>query len=117
MTLGPIRSLQLRLVARVATLYIVATVIIIGVLMVRAFDAARSLGDRELLARAAELARYVSADSTGVKRLALPAALARLYQAQSADDIFAIRGLNGDLIAASPVRFGEMVTEWSKSSD
>jgi hypothetical protein len=43
---GSIRSLQLRLVARVALLYIPATIIIIGFLMARAFDTARSLGDR-----------------------------------------------------------------------
>jgi signal transduction histidine kinase len=117
MTLGSIRSLQLRLVARVATLYIVATIVVIGVLMVRAFDTARSLGDRELLARAAELARFVSVDSTGTRRLALSATLSSVYQAQSADEIFAIRDLDGGLIEASPTPFGAMVTEWSNSPD
>jgi len=112
-----IRSLQLRLVARVAVLYIPATVIVVGVLMARAFDTARSLGDRELVARATELARFVSLDPTGARRLDLPAALAALYQAPSADEIFAIRSVDGGLVAASPLRFGDVVAGWPNPPD
>ena len=113
----PIRSLQLRLVARVAALYIPAAIVVIAILMARAFDTARSLGDRELLARATELARLVTIDLNGAKRLDLPPALTTIYQAPSADDIFVIRDLDGGLIAASPLRFGEVSAEWSKPLD
>jgi hypothetical protein len=53
-----LRSLQLRLAMRVAALYIVATVVVILVLMSRAYDTARSLSDQELIFRATDLARY-----------------------------------------------------------
>src|SRR5262249_16633121 len=114
---GPIRSLQLRLVARVAALYIPAAIVVIAILMARAFDTARSLGDRELLARATELAKLVTIDPNGATRLELSPALTTIYQAPSVDDIFVIRDLDGSVIAASPPRFGEFAAEWSKPLD
>src|SRR5260370_17808294 len=52
---GWLQSLQVRLALRVAALYIVATVVVIVVLMSRAYDTPRSLGDQELLLRANDL--------------------------------------------------------------
>src|SRR5713101_3538016 len=112
MMIKPVRSLQLRLVLRVAVLFIPATVVVIGVLMARAFDTARSLGDRELITRATELAKFVSINPNGSTRLDLPLRLATVYEASSADDIFAIRDLGGRVVAASPTRFGEIVAAW-----
>jgi len=43
------KSLQLRLVVRLAALYVVATAIAAGVLIYQAYDTATSLSDQELL--------------------------------------------------------------------
>jgi len=109
---GWLQSLQVRLALRVAALYIVAAVVVIVVLMSRAYDTARSLGDQELLLRANDLARYVTAGENGLPRLEIPANLSAMYQPPSGRDIFAIRDANGRIIAAAPPRFGELVAGW-----
>src|SRR5262245_66011604 len=106
---GRFQSLQLRLALRVATLYAIATLIVIGVLMSRAYDAARSLGDRELVLRATALSKSVSLGQDGVPHIDLPT----LGEAE----IFAIRDTGGRIIAASPPRFGEEVTSWPPAAD
>jgi two-component system, OmpR family, sensor histidine kinase TctE len=114
---GSIRSLQLRLVVRVATLYVVVTVLVIGILMYRAYDTARSLGDNELLARAAELVKFVHVDPNGETRFELQTEPSSVYEPASAADIFAIRGRGGRLVAASPAPFGEKVVGWPNATD
>ena len=109
---GWLQSLQVRLALRVAALYIAATVVVIVVLMSRAYDTARSLGDQELLLRANDLARYVTAGENGLPRLELPPNLGAMYQVPSGSDIFAIRDANGRVIAAAPPRFAEFVAGW-----
>jgi signal transduction histidine kinase len=109
MTRGLFRSLQLRLALRVTALYAVATLVVVGVLMSRAYDTARSLSDQELIVRAADLARFVSTGSDGVPRLDLPT---RLSDSPSATDIFAIRDAGGRIVAASPPLFGELAAGW-----
>lgn len=109
---GSIRSLQLRLVVRVAALYVVVTVLVIGILMSRAYDTARSLGDSALLARAAELVKFVHFDPNGEARFDLQTE----YEPASAADIFAIRDLGGRLVAASPAPFGERVAGWPSAT-
>ena len=74
-----LRSLQVRLALRVATLYILATVAVIAVLMTRAYDTARSLSDQELLLRARDLASHLSMGAEGLPRLDLPPNLAATY--------------------------------------
>jgi signal transduction histidine kinase len=106
------RSLQLRLVVRVAALYVVVTVLVIGILMSRAYDTARSLGDSALLARAAELVKFVHFDPNGEARFDLQTE----YEPASAADIFAIRDLGGRLVAASPAPFGERVAGWPSAT-
>jgi len=113
---GWLQSLQVRLALRVAALYIAATVVVIVVLMSRAYDTARSLGDQELLLRANDLARYVSAGENGLPRLELPPNLSAMYQPPSGSDIFAIRDANGRMIAAAPPRFGEVVAAWPRAT-
>ena len=105
------KSLQVRLAARLAALYVIATVIATGALIYEAYDTASSLNDRELSGRAEDLARAVSRDGTGQTRFALPARLASAY-ADSTDDIFAIRDAGGHLLTASPVEFGTQVSKW-----
>src|SRR5215831_11880373 len=109
---GWLQSLQVRLALRVAALYTVAAVVVIVVLMSRAYDTARSLGDQELLLRAIDLARYVTAGENGLPRLEMPANLSAMYQPPSGRDIFAIRDANGRIIAATPPRFGALVAGW-----
>jgi len=110
------RSLQLRLAVRVAVLYTCATALVIIVLMSRAYDTARSLGDRDLSVRAADLVKAVSAEPNGAPRLDLPPRLTASYEA-SDSDIFAIRRPGGGIVAASPPKFGELVMGWPDASD
>ena len=111
-----IRSLQVGLALRVATLYILATVAVIAVLMTRAYDTARSLSDQELLLRAKDLAGRVSVGPDGLTRLDLPPNLAAVYDMAPGDDIFAVRDANGRPIAAVPPRFGELVARWPRAT-
>jgi len=104
--------LQLRLALRVMALYVVATLIVIGILMFRAYDAARSLSDQELVLRASDLAKYVLVAPDGTPRLDLPSRLAASYDSPSATDIFAICDSGGRIVAASPPRFGKLVSSW-----
>lgn len=113
---GWARSLQVRLALRVAALYIVATVAVIIVLMTRAYDTARSLSDQELVFRANELARYVTADTNGRLRFDPPANLSAVYGASSGSDIFAIRDPEGRVVAAAPRWFGELVAAWPQAT-
>ncbi len=113
---GWLQSLQVRLALRVAALYIIAAVVVIVVLMSRAYDTARSLGDRELLLRANDLARYITAGESGLPRLELPPNLNAMYQPPSASDIFAIRDARGWIIAAAPPRFGEVAAGWPRAT-
>ena len=111
------RSLQLRLALRVAALYIAATVVVIAILMSRAYDTARTLSDRELIARATELAKYVTVDTNGRGRVDLPPKLSGIYDNPSSADIFVIRNAEGRIIGASQSRFGELVAEWPPATD
>ena len=106
------RSLQLRLAFRVAALYIVATVIVIAFLMSRAYDTARSLGDRELAARANDIARYVSVRTNGRPRVDLPPNLSEIYNSKSGGDVFAVRDTDARIITAAPETFGDLVATW-----
>jgi len=106
------RSLQVRLALRVAILYAIATIVVIGVLMTRAFDAARSIGDRELMMRATELSRLVSVGEDGVPRLDQ-----RSHPEPAVADAFAIRDGNGRIVAASPLDVGGEVAGWPPATD
>src|ERR1700756_4092143 len=99
-----VQSLQVRLAVRLATLYIIATVIAPGALISGAYDTASSRNDRELSGRAEDLARAVSRNDAGQARLALPARLASAY-ADSTDDIFSVRDAGGGPLAPFPFWF------------
>jgi len=111
------RSLQVRLAVRLAILYVAATAAIIGVLIYRAYDTAGSLNERELSLRAADLARHIAVGSDGRAVLQLPASLAAEYDSTHDTDIFAIRGVNGLVIAALPQSFGALTRPWPAASD
>jgi signal transduction histidine kinase len=112
MTPVRLRSLQLRLAVQLAAVYVVATAIAAGILIYQAYDTAGTLNDRDLNLRAADLARYVSADSNKAIRLDLPSRLAAAYESGSSTDIFAVRAADGRVITASPPGFGEVVAKW-----
>ena len=105
-------SLQLRLVVRLAILYVAAAAIAVSIFVYQAYETAGSLNDRELDLRAEDLARAMVTDSAGQPRLDLPSKLAASYAAAPEDDLFAIRDANGRVIAASPAEFGERVSKW-----
>ncbi|MER9874505.1 ATP-binding protein [Mesorhizobium sp. M0195] len=100
-----------------AVVYVTATVIIVGVLVYRAYDTAGTLNDRELSLRATDLARSISMDAGGFARLNLPPTLQSAYQAASGADIYAIRGPKNRIIAASPTSFGALVEGWPAATD
>jgi two-component system, OmpR family, sensor histidine kinase TctE len=117
MTAPRLRSLQLRLVVRLATLFIVGSAALVGVLVWRAYDTAGTLAERELSLRAADLAQYVAPGPDGTARLALPAVLREAYAAAPDSDIFAIRGRDGRVIAAMPEAFGAVAERWPAPTD
>ena len=55
-------SLQMRLAARLAALYVFATTLAIAALVYEAYDTAGTLNNRDLQLRAADLARYVQTE-------------------------------------------------------
>jgi signal transduction histidine kinase len=108
-----VRSLQTRLVLRLATLFIAGAAVLAGFLAWRAYDTANSLSDRELSLRAEDLARYVTADG----HLVLPTALQDAYADPASGDVFAIRRADGRMVAASPPAFGQMAQRWAATGD
>ena len=107
-----VRSLQLRLAVRLGLVYVVAIAMAVTFFINQAYNAAGSLSERQLGLRAADLARYVSLNSSGTPRLDMPPELAAAYADASDADIFAIRTSDGRVIAASPATFAEQVVRW-----
>jgi two-component system, OmpR family, sensor histidine kinase TctE len=110
------RSLQVRLAIRLAAVYVVATAIAVAILLYQAYDTAGSLNDRELGLRAADLARYIVADSSGAAHLELPPKLAAAYGTGSLADLFAIRQRDR-LVAASLPEFGKFAARSPAATD
>ena len=110
------RSLQMRIVVRLAALFAVAAMTLAGFLVWRAYDTADSLNERELSLRAEDLARYVSANGYGA-RLTLPKGLQKAYDDPTSPDIFAIRDGEGRIVAASPLAFGQVVQRWAATGE
>jgi signal transduction histidine kinase len=117
MTLPKFRSLQFQLALRVTAFYAAAAFIVVGVLIVRAYDIDATLDRRNLSIRAANLAAYVSRDATGTVHLDLPPRLEAVYASKSSPDIYAIRTADHQVIAAVPPAFGTMTGQWPDASD
>ena len=111
-----LQSLQMRLAAPLAALYVAATAIAVGILVYQAYETAGSLNDRELGQRAEDLASAVVRDDAGGAQVRLPQKLASAYAASN-DDIFAVRDKTGHLLAASPPEFGAQVAKWPAPTD
>src|SRR5260370_26567057 len=116
LTGGWFRPVQLHFAVGGAALYAVVTLVVVGILMYRAYDTARSLSDQALIVRAADLVRFVSIGSNGVPHLDLPKTLSAIYASPSATEIFAIRDAGGRIVSASSPRFGELAAGWPSPS-
>lgn len=117
MRIPRLRSLQARLALRLAAMYVAATAIAVAALIYQAYETADTLNDRELSLRAADLARYVAVDPSGVARLELPPKLAARYQAAGSTDIFSIRTGQDTVLVASPTNFGAITARWPMGTD
>jgi signal transduction histidine kinase len=107
-----IKSLQLRLTAELAALFLVGSCLALVGLLYSASLTAGSLADRELGLRAEDLARYVSLDDSRKPRLALPPTLKQAYAVAAQRSMFVIRDKDGRLVAASTPEIGAMVARW-----
>jgi signal transduction histidine kinase len=105
------------LAVRLAALFVLGSAVIVSFVVWRAYDTAGTLADRELSLRAADLAQYVAPGPDGTPRLTLPPALREAYGAAPDADIFAIRGPDGRLIAATPEAFSSVVERWPATTE
>jgi signal transduction histidine kinase len=112
-----LRSLQLRLVVPLVALFVLGAGVMVAFITWRAYDTADSLSDRELSLRAADLANAVNRQPDGAVRLDLPPNLRDAYGSRPDADIFAVRGTDGRLIAASPAAFGSLVERWPAATE
>lgn len=107
-----LRSLEARLIVRLALVYLAVIVAAAGILLFRAFGNADALNDRELRMRAMDLARAVSIDRAGEAHLVLPPDLAAAYAAKANGAAFVVRAPDGRIVAASSAALSERVVTW-----
>ncbi len=96
-----LRSLQAQLALRLAAVFLVATIVGVGVLLYEGMNAADALSREELERHAVAFAQYITRGPDGTPRLELPPKLEQTYRSPSRTDIFAVRADDGRLIAAS----------------
>jgi signal transduction histidine kinase len=111
------RSLQLQLALRLAALYVVATLIAVGVLIFQAYSVAESLSGQDLSRRAADLAKFVTSDGGGSTRLELPASLSATYKSAAETFLFVVRDAEGRVIASSQPEISNLAAGWPKAGD
>lgn len=116
MTLGR-GSLQLRLALQLFLLFAIATTVVLGIILNKAWMVAGEINKRELDSRAHDLADRVVGLSDGDARLELPPELAAIYASPAQTYIYAIRTRSGRLIASSPDELGEQVGDWPTAGD
>lgn len=110
-------SLQFRLALRLFWLFAIATVVVLGIILAKAWMVAGEINQRELDRRANDLAHHVVGPSDGEARLELPPELASIYASPAQTYAYAIRTGGGRLIAASPRELGELVDNWPPGGD
>jgi signal transduction histidine kinase len=110
-------SLQLRLALQLFLLFAIATAVVLGIILNKAWMVAGEINKRELDSRAHELADRVVGPSNGEARLELPTELASIYASPAQTYIYAIRTSGGRLVAASPDELGELVGDWPPGGD
>ena len=92
------RSLQGQLALRLALVFFVVSAAGIGLLLWQGSEAADSFGLEMLRYRADELARYVVRTPDGHAALRPPPALARVYDGQKSENLYAIRTAGGQVL-------------------
>jgi len=111
------RSLQLRLALRLGLLFLAATALTLAALLYQTYRAADSLGERNLIERAHDLARLIRRDDGGDPMIDLPPELAAAYGAPSGPSAFAIRDAGGRVIAASGDEIAALAARRSPAND
>jgi signal transduction histidine kinase len=100
-----LQSLQGRLAARLAIVFVIATALVVGVILYQGSQAADELGNGQLLTRARELAHMVTLDAAGTARLELSPKLEQTFNTSAGIDLFLVQGEQGRVIAASSPEF------------
>ncbi|HEX4152236.1 MAG TPA: HAMP domain-containing sensor histidine kinase [Steroidobacteraceae bacterium] len=104
-----LRSLQAQLALRLAAVFGVATLLGVCAVIYEGGQAAKTLGDDELERRAIQIARHVTRAPDGSARLELSPRLQTLYGSPARTRLFALRQLDGTLIAASDAQFTDEI--------
>ena len=104
-----VTSLELRLAGLLGGLYLATTIAAVGILFLETNNAVRSLSNQNLLDRARLLGESVSLDGA----LALPAGLESLYSDTDQPAVYAIRKVDGTVLAASSPNFRVWAAEQS----
>ena len=112
-----LRSLQAQLALRLAGVFLLATALGVGALLYEGMGAADALGNEELARSAAEIAQHVAPDPGGTPRLDLPPKLAQAYQSPGRTNLFAVRGGDGRVIAASEPDLAAVAAARPSASD
>jgi signal transduction histidine kinase len=111
------RSLELQLALRLGVLFLAATALAAGALLVRTYFVVDSMGGQNLLERAKELGESLGQGTEGAPVLTLPAWLATSYAAPREREMFAIRDSEGHVIAASSAAIRMLTATWPAADD
>lgn len=107
------RSLQAQLAVRLTAVMLGAATLGASAIVYEGMNAADTLGDEQLTQRAMEIARGAVVDPGGQTYVELTPALAQIYRAPAHADLYAIRGGDGRLIAASNPEFAAVSAQFS----
>lgn len=111
------RSLQLQLALRLGVLFLAATALAAGTLLIRTYLVAESMNEQNLIARARELGGAVGQGAEGGAILTLPPALAASYAAPRQTELFAVRDSGGNVIGASGAEIRTLTASWPAADD
>jgi signal transduction histidine kinase len=104
------RSLQGQLALRLAVVFFVVSAAGVGLLLWQGSEAADSFGLEMLRYRAQELARYVARTPDGRAAFNPPPSLARVYDGQKGENLYAIRMGSGQVLTNNK-EFPELVSQ------